>query len=464
MPRFLIVVVILIAVASCYFFGSLPAQSPPEVGHETPSATSATLAGLMTGEQADNTATIQRAVDSGREQIRFPKGRFRISQTITVNLAEVGPTSFSSDGTTTLVMTGPGPAIRYVGTHGGTAAPHTMKPEVWQRQRTPLVDGIEFTGTHPEADGIVASGTMQLTISRTTIRQMRHAVRLETRNRNVTLSECHFYDNRGIGLFLDRVNLHQINVANCHISYNDGGGIVARQSEIRNLQVATCDIEGNMGGPESSPTANILLDSTGSSIGEVAIVGCTIQHTHNAPESANIRILGRCTERPFTSELRHGNITIADNVLSDVQFNIDLRDVRAATITGNTIWKGYDHNLRIVGCKSIVVANNVFDRNPRYHYGDGKDAKLGISFLNTEDSIFANNQINGNGDIPVAVRFTGCRRLNIHGCSILDFTHSGLLLTDCVKCRVANNLIDADLAPDCFALRLEGGSDNVSPQ
>ncbi|WP_197168240.1 glycosyl hydrolase family 28-related protein [Neorhodopirellula pilleata] len=48
--------------------------------------------------------------------------------------------------------------------------------------------------------------------------------------------------------------------------------------------------------------------------GGVAITGCTIQHTHDAPNSANIRILGRSRPVQQTDEPRHGNITIANNV------------------------------------------------------------------------------------------------------------------------------------------------------
>ena len=77
------------------------------------------------------------------------------------------------------------------------------------------------------------------------------------------------------------------------------------------------------------PSANVHLDATDGSIGEVAVVGCTIQHAHEAPDSANIRI--NCASNPvqFTDEVRHGHITIANNVLSDVQVNIDIVDTRA---------------------------------------------------------------------------------------------------------------------------------------
>ena len=83
---------------------------------------------------------------------------------------------------------------------------------------------------------------MQLTLTRVVVREALHGVHLVKRNRNVTLAACNLYNNRGIGLFLDGVNLHQINVANCHISYNHGGGVVVRGSELRNLQIGSSDI------------------------------------------------------------------------------------------------------------------------------------------------------------------------------------------------------------------------------
>lgn len=111
------------------------------------------------------------------------------------------------------------------------------------------------------------------------------------RNRNVAISAVHLYHNRGIGLFLDDVNLHQINVGNSHISYNHGGGIVVRDGNVRNLQITGCDIEANMPADNSdTTTANILLDLSGKpddktrSIAEVAITGCTIQHSSNYEE------------------------------------------------------------------------------------------------------------------------------------------------------------------------------------
>ena len=109
--------------------------------------------------------------------------------------AWVGPTALIGSAAARLVMTGPGPALKFIGTHEGTAAPASVKDNVWQNQRMPTVDGIEIVGAHPEADGIEAVGTMKLIVTRVEVRKARHAVHLTTRNRNVIVSNCHFYEN-----------------------------------------------------------------------------------------------------------------------------------------------------------------------------------------------------------------------------------------------------------------------------
>ncbi|MFG0334772.1 MAG: right-handed parallel beta-helix repeat-containing protein, partial [Maioricimonas sp. JB049] len=230
---------------STRFASSLQAQGESRV------VTTAHLAAVADGK-ADATATLQTLIDSGRGAIQLPKGVYRLTAPLVVDLDRVGFTSISGNGVARLVMEAAGPALRIVGTHDGTAAPHTVQDNVWDRQRTPLVDALEIVGAHPEANGIELYKTMQPTLTRLTIRQCLHAVHLVTRNRNVQISDCHLYENRGVGVYMDGVNLHQINVVGCHISYNDGGGIVCRDSEIRNLQIAGCDIEGNMS-PETEP-------------------------------------------------------------------------------------------------------------------------------------------------------------------------------------------------------------------
>ncbi len=415
---------------------------------------------------ADDTVPLQRAIDTAVGGLRLPPGKYRITAPLVFDLDRVGFSAIHGEGVARLIMAGAGPAIRLVGTHQGTAAPETVAPAVWDRQRMPLVDGLEILGTHPDADGLELTGTMQATITRVTIRDCRHGLRITNRNRNVQVSDCHLYDNHGAGILLDHVNLHQINVVGCHISYNDAGGIVSRGSEVRNLQITGCDIEANMEpGDDAAPTANVLLDSTDASVAEVAIVGCTIQHTHEALGSANIRILGRSAPRDFTEELRHGHVTIADNVLSDVQVNIELRDVRGATITGNTIWKGYSENLLLDGCSAVVMANNVFDRNPRYHYGDGAEARLGILLRDSSECLFRGNIVTQVATQPAAVTLERCQWCQVTDCLILDSQGWGLLLEDCSHCRVSGCLIAnrQESGDPTKTIRVNGGEQNEVP-
>ncbi|MHC4633436.1 MAG: glycosyl hydrolase family 28-related protein, partial [Planctomycetota bacterium] len=213
--------------------------------------------GAVGDGKADDTNAFQRAVDSGRGDIHIPRGVYRLTKTVVVDLDRIGPVSIIGSGTAKIIMTGPGPALKLVGTHAGTADPGTVKENVWQNQRMPTVTGLEIVGACPQACGVEAGGTMEAVFSRLLIRNALHGIHLKGRNRNVIISDCHIYENRGIAVFLDHVNLHQINVGNSHISYNACGGIVQRGGDVRNLQIGNCDIEANMS--EKAPaTANVL--------------------------------------------------------------------------------------------------------------------------------------------------------------------------------------------------------------
>ena len=121
-----------------------------------------------------------------------------------------------------------GAAIRLVGTHDGTADPKTVRKQVWDKEHAPVIRDLEIIGDHADCHGIELIGTMQPTIKNVTIRRTKDAIRLVQRNRNVIISDCHLYENRGVGIFYDHVNLHQSNITGSHISYNDAGGIVIR--------------------------------------------------------------------------------------------------------------------------------------------------------------------------------------------------------------------------------------------
>jgi len=403
---------------------------------------------LVGDGQADDTAALQKLVDT-QGSVRLPKGRYKLTKTVTVDLAKTGYAALSGDGTAQLIMAGPGPALRFVGTHDKSADPWNIKPPVWEQQRAPSVTGLEIVGAHAEADGIEATGTMQLTLDRVIIRECRHAIHLTKNNRNLIISACQLYHNSGIGVFYDDVNLHQSNIVGSHISYNGGGGVVSRGGNVRNLQIGTCDIEHNHD-PKGPPAANVELNSTGGSIGEVTITGCTLQHTHKAPGSANIRILGAGTDeslarrggRPTT---REGNVTITGNVFSDVEVNVEIVHARGVTLSANTFWEGFAHDLLVEDSANVVISGNNFDRNPRYLVnGNGLAEKNGIVLRRIEDASFSDNLVVGVHGKEAAVDVEDCSRLRLTNNSILDSDGAALRLTRLKRSLVTGNLLRDD--------------------
>ena len=408
-----------------------PTAEIPHVQGAQPDTADHTVT-LVGDGQTDDTEALQ-ALARLPGNLNLPPGSYRITRPIEILLAESGPLSIAGAGTARIIMDGPGPAIRVTGTHGGTASPETVNANVWEMERTPCLDGIEIVGAHPEADGIELTGTMQPILTRITVRNARHGLILTKRNRNVVIDHCHLYNNHGIGILFDRLNLHQVNIANCHISYNSQGGLVIRESEIRNLQISCCDIEGNMA-PDQKPTANILIDSRIGSVREIAITGCTLQHNHTSPNSANIRCIGRSRDEPQ----KIGHMTIGNNVMSDVGINVHLQNVRGVTLGGNTFWKGFQHNLLVEGSSNIVVGANLFDRNPDYRPADSAN---GIVFRDCRDCTLTGLHLNNVLSRPAAIVIQDCAWFRISDCSILDCPAGGILLDNSSDCETSDNLI-----------------------
>lgn len=408
--------------------------------------------------RTDDTAAVERAVASGVGEVRFTRGVYRLTRSVIIDLDRTGPIALVGQGPAQIVMAGAGPAFKFVGTHEGTADPASVKPNVWERQRTPTVDGLEIVGDHELACGIEATGTLQLTVTRTVVRKALHAVHLTRRNRNVIISACHLYENRGIGVFYDDVNLHQSNITGCHISYNRGGGVVCRGGDVRNVQITGCDIEANMDG-EGPPTANVLVDCAGGAAGaaEIEISGCTIQHSR-VPGAANIRYLGADAK-----DRRWGHLTITGNVLSDVEWNIELVKARDVTIVGNTLYMGFEGDLRAEQCSNIVVGANVFDRSPHYDYGRSLEAKGGVLFRDCQDCSLTGLHINRVQGQPAGLVLEKCRRFLVANCTILDCQNAGAWLADVRDSRLVGCLIHSDLpaAGPWKALLVRGGSNNT---
>ena len=367
---------------------------------------------------ADDTEAIQHAVTQGDGVLHFPPGTYRITQPIEIKLAERGPLGIDgTGGTARVVMNGKGPAFRLVGTHGGTGDPGSRKGNVTSHQRLPTIRNIEVEGAHAEADGFELIETMQSVFEGILVTRCRHGIHLIQRNRNVLISHCHIYFNTGVGVYLDGVNLHQINIASSHISYNRLGGIRLDRSEVRNLQITGNDIEYNnhkSHGAEPEPTAEIYIDATaeGASVNEVTIASNTIQAT-GSPEGANIRI----KETPDQSR-PPGLFAISGNIIGSQENNVHLTGCYGIALSGNTIYSCENRNLLIEDSRLINVSGNTFRRHtPRYG--------TGVRFTDSSDITFTGCGIHdetaeGQPNLTALLELERCQRINISGSQFLN--------------------------------------------
>ncbi|MCC6511190.1 MAG: right-handed parallel beta-helix repeat-containing protein [Pirellulaceae bacterium] len=411
--------------------------------------------------QADASGFLQAALDAGKGSLNIPRGRYRLDKSLVVKLADSEYCQIMGDGPVTLIMNAPGPAIRLVGTHERSADPAGFAPGVWLNERMPIIERLAVEGQHAEAVGIEARGTMAMTVSRVHLRKLKHGIHLAGSNRNVLIDACHIYENKGIGIYYDNVNLHQSNIVGCHISYCDGGGIVSRKGNVRNIHISGCDIESNMS-RDTEPTANVLIDCRESSAGtaEVAISGCTLQHNSEGPDSCNIRILGR-SQTAQGMPNREGHVAITGNVLSDVATNVHLNNCRGVTLTGNTFWMGYQHNLLVEESSHIVIGPNSFDRNPRYGYGTALKTTNVLLLRNCEDCTLSGLHIAHVWNSPAGLVLENCRRMNISGSTILDCDNAGILAKNVSDSLISGCLISqADKTKKFTPILVEGGSGN----
>ncbi len=402
--------------------------------------------------QTDDTEAIRHAIGQGDGVVRFGRGSYRITETIEIPLDQSSRLSLEGhEGTAKIIMAGPGPAFRFVGTHGGTADPLGVKPSVWERQRLPLVSGIEIEGAHDEADGIALQGTFQPILSRVLLRDLRHGVVLARRNRNVLISDCQIYHNRGVGIYLKDVNLHQINITGNHISYNRLGGIRIEGSEIRNLQITGNDIEYNNyrsheGFEPSEPTAEIFIDTRErpgqvmrASVRELTISSNTIQSTYS-PGGANLRILGPDAD----GTLPPGMAAISGNVIGNQAINVHLVGCRGIALSGNFIYSGFQHNVLADDCDDLVFGANSFGHN---YWGPKREIDVNVRLVDCSDCVLNGFQLRGapsgktdwdaswNGgesrEHPALLELERCQRMNIAACVIRDPGRAGVWFRDC---------------------------------
>ncbi|HEV7868740.1 MAG TPA: right-handed parallel beta-helix repeat-containing protein [Chthoniobacteraceae bacterium] len=446
--------------------------------------------GAVGDGQHDDTAAIRHCLNDGDGSLQFSRGTYRVTSTIEIPLATRGRTAvFGDGGLATLLMDAPGPALRFVGTHGGSAGPDTFKPGVWERERMPTVTQLEIVGGNDEAIGIQLEGTMQATLQGVLIRRCRIGVHLVKRNRNFLLADSHIYHGRGaaIGVYFDGANLHQANIVGSHISYHRHAGIKIQRSEIRNLQITGCDIEYNYD-PDAADCADVWIDNREGTVREGTISSCTIQ-AKRSPGGANIRIEG--TPDPLSKSA--GLWTISGNIIQSQEINLLLRSCRAIAVTGNSFCSGYQRSIIIEHGRNIALGTNTIDFNPDY----GGDCTDGIEIRDsaacTLTGLIVESVRAGSAEAGGAIHIARSSEITLTGCQILDPVHRGLHLKDVRNsivsgCTVlarqpSTTLREAILAQGCGAdvliqgnilgkgtrgdLVLEGGAptarENISP-
>lgn len=399
--------------------------------------------GAMGDGTHDDLSAFEHCLRDGDGFLELPPGDYRFSKPLVVRLAETGRFGLcGSGGVARILMHGPGPAISLLGTHTATADPAGFRPDEWVKERMPTVADVEIVGEHPEADGIRIEGVMQPTISGVLLRHLRTAIHVTGRARNLLVSHCHIYNNTGVGVHLDQVNLHQAIITGSHISYCRLGGIRLERSELRNIQITGNDIEYNnnrahkVEGADAVPTAEIYIDTGEGSIREGTIASNTIQATYS-PGGANIRFIGQSPK----ANHRGGMWTISGNLIGSQDYNVWLTSVRGVTLTGNVIYSGHQRNLLIEHCRNIVVGANSFDHNPDY---EPNELCTGIRITDSVDILLQGLLIQdaqagkhtwkgagGTLERAALLELIRCQRLNLSGVQVIDPAPVGIQLEDC---------------------------------
>ncbi len=385
--------------------------------------------------KTDDTQSIAHAIQKGDGSLHFPRGDYLIARTLQIPLQMHGRLSIDGAvGTAKIIMSGAGPALNLIGTHRRTAEPSHFTDDYWRRERMPIIQGLEIVGQHAHADGIRVEGVMQPTFHQLLIRKCRHGIHLANRDRNVIISDCHIYDNSGIGVFLDAVNLHQINIHGNHISYCKQGGIKVVGSEVRNIQICSNDIEYNFD-LKAETSADVFFDCREGTVREGTLAGNTVQ-ARESPNGANVRLIG-AKDHPNAV----GLFTISGNLLGSQAKVLDLHACRAVVITGNSIYSGYRHAIWAERAEHLVIGANSIDHNPEYK-GNSTDQVIIRNCRNVSMTGILMQHIRpANDPVTCSMEIRGCQNVNIAGIQILGARGRGVSLENCQVVRVADSTI-----------------------
>lgn len=380
--------------------------------------------------QTDDTAALTHAVQRSDGHLLFPRGIYRISRPLIVPFDLLGRLAIDGAGAT-LTMAGPGPALHLVGTHQRSAQPDQFAEGVWQKERMPTVRGLEIRGEHAEADGLLIEAAMQPTLHGLLIRHCRHGVHLHNRDRNVIISDCHIYNNTGVGVFINHVNLHQINITGCHISYCKQGGIKVVGGEIRNIQIVGNDIEYNFD-LKADASADVLFDCREGTVREGTIGGNTIQAS-KSPGGANVRLIGHA-EHPNAV----GLLAITGNLIGSGQTLLHLVACRGVVVSGNSLYSGFHRAIWAERSDQLVFNGNSIDHNPEYKGTSTDQVALHACRHVNITGLLQQHTRAAELDVAASVEVRDCHDVSLTGCQIVNVRKRGVAVQGSTLVRIAD--------------------------
>ena len=181
--------------------------------------------------------------------------------------------------------------------------------------------------------------------------------------RNLLISHCHIYNNRGVGVLSRQAELapgdhhrlaHQLLQAGGHQDRRLRDPQFADHRQRHRIQLRSCR-------PRNRPISGSIATAEGSTVREGTIASNTIQAKYS-PGGANMRILGFNTE----TTTRPACFPSFRNLIGSQETNVHLVACRGVVVSGNVIYSGHGRNLAIEGSRNIVTSANSFDHNPDY--------------------------------------------------------------------------------------------------
>ncbi|HPO07977.1 MAG TPA: right-handed parallel beta-helix repeat-containing protein [bacterium] len=385
----------------------------------------------------DDTDTIQQAVNSGVGGLYFPRGGYRLSKTVVIDLALCGRTSIIGDGTAHIEMAGPGPAFHVIGTHETIAAPHRISDTVWEKERMPIFSGVEIRGSNPDAVGLRLEKTFQPILTNLLIRRCKTAVHLIKWNRNAIISNCHIMDNKEYGISFDHVDCHQVIISHNLITFNTLAGIHILGGLVRNLQIVGNDIEYNHDMAKEG-CSDILVDSDSENqpvFLEGTIVGNTIQAVPS-PGGSCIRVIGG------EGLYMNGLLTISNNLIGNRVDGIHLANCRGVSITGNSLYDFREHSVQLDNCQNVSITGNNLDWLPStYEKSTGDRIRVNNCRAISLNGTIMENSVHGDKDFDAAIQIDKSEDVSITDCQIFDPSHQGIAIRDSKRCRISNSTI-----------------------